>query len=224
MAKDNKQPAKQEEVVITPENIVEQRKAGNILTPELKKLMDEKNQKEKDDKIIRETNRRISYIGFRFDSGMVELKKMRAMDDLALYNTRQQGRLMRFLTGFVATEQIINEFAAKTEDDVLKLEKVEKGALVLLVPEVNKEGKITRSEKTFKVGDEVPAIIDYNDFDDGLEQLQKNLKDRQDKIEKQYQSDMLVIKKAAGEYWRDDWMYRVRVVSGDGVSDGRRYY
>jgi hypothetical protein len=146
------------------------------------------------------------------------------MDDLALYNTRQQGRLMRFLTGFVATEQIINEFAAKTEDDVLKLEKVEKGALILLVPEVNKEGKITRSEKTFKVGDEVPAIIDYNDFDDGLEALQKNLKERQDKIEKQYQSDMLVIKKAAGEYWRDDWMYRVRVVSGDGVSDGRRYY
>lgn len=210
-------------VVITPENIVDQRKAGNILTPELKKLMEEKNQKEKDDKIIRETNRRISYIGFKFDSGMVELKKMRAMDELALYNTRQQGRMMRFLTGFIATKQVIEEFAAKTVDDVLCLEKVEKGTLVLLVPEADKDGKIVRKEKTFKEGDTVPAIIDYNEFDEGLEKLRKNLMDRQDKIEKQYQEDMLVIKKAAGEYWRDDWMYAARVITSTGADSGRRW-
>lgn len=210
-------------VAITPDNIVDQRKAGNILTPELKKLMDEKNQKEKDDKIIRETNRRISFIGFKFDSGMIELKKMRAMDDLALYNTRQQGRLMRFLTGFAVTEQVVTEFAAKTEDDVLKLEKVDTKAntLTLLAPEVGKDGKITRKEKTFKVGDEVPAIIDYNEFDDGLDALEKNLRDRQEKIETQYKEDMLVIKKAAGEYWRDDWMYAARVITSNGAESRR---
>lgn len=223
MAKETKKTT--ENVAITPENIVDQRKAGNILTPELKKLMDEKNQKEKDDKIIRETNRRISYIGFRFDSGMIELKKMRAMDDLALYNTRQQGRLMRFLTGFEATEQIITEFAAKTEDDVLKLEKADPkaGTLTLLVPEVGKDGKIVRKETTFKAGDSVPAIIDYNEFDDGLDILQKNLKERQDKIEKQYNDDMLVIKKAAGEYWREDWMYAARVVTSNGAEGTHRW-
>jgi hypothetical protein len=218
MPKENKTAATKP-VAITPENIIDQRKAGNILTPELKKLMDEKNQKEKDEKIIRETNRRISYIGYRFDSGMIELKKMRAMDDLALYNTRQQGRLMRFLTGFNATEQIITEFAAKTPDDVMCLEKVDvkAGTITLLVPESDKDGKIVRVEKTFKAGDTVPAIIDYNEFDDGLEKLQKNLKERQDKIEKQYREDMLVIKKAAGDYWRDDWRYAVRVITGDGA-------
>lgn len=212
-------------VAITPENIVEQRKAGNILTPELKKLMDEKNQKEKDEQIIRETNRRISFIGYKFDSGMIELKRMRAMDDLALYNTRQQGRLMRFLTGFVPTEQIVDEFAAKTEDDVLKLEKVDTKAhtLVLMVPEVGKNGKISRVEKTFKIGEEVPAIIDYMEFDDGLEILKKNLKDRQDKIEKQYKDDMLIIKKAAGEYWSDDWRYAARIITGDGAREASRY-
>lgn len=220
MAKETKNAA--EEVMITPENIVEQRKAGNRLTPELKKLMDEKNQKEKDDKIIRETNRRISYIGFKFDSGMIELKKMRAMNDLALYNTRQQGRLMRFLTGFTLTEQILKEYAAKTEDDVLKLEKVEKDVLILMIPEQDKDGKTIRKETKFKVGDEIPAIIDYNDFDDGLEALQKNLKERQDKIEKQYNEDMLVIKKAAGEYWRDDWMYSARVITSTGAEGIRR--
>ena len=210
-------------VAITPENIIDQRKAGNLLTPELKKMMDEQTQKEKDDKIVRETKRRINYIGFRFDSGMIELKKMRAMDDLALYNTRQQGRLMRFLTGFDVTEQIVNEFAAKTEDDVLQLEKVDKNALVLLVPETGKDGKTTRKEVTFKVGDSVPAIIDYNEFDDGLEKLQKNLQERQNKIEKQYKDDMLVIKKAAGEYWRDDWMYAARIITSSGMSDGSRW-
>lgn len=211
-------------VALTPENVVEQVKAGNRMTPELKKLMDEKNKKEKDEKIIRETNRRIEFIGFKFNSGLVELKKMRAMDDLALYNTRQQGRLMRFLTGFVATEQIINEFAAKTEDDVLCLEKVTKdGKLIILVPETDKDGKTVRKEATFKVGDEVPAIIDYNEFDDGLEKLQKNLRERQEKIEKQYSEDMLVIKKAAGEYWRDDWMYAARVITGNGATETRRW-
>lgn len=218
--KENKKTAP---VTITPENIVDQRKAGNLLTPELKKLMDEQTKKEKDEKIVRETKRRINYIGFRFDSGMVELKKMRAMDDLALYNTRQQGRLMRFLTGFVVTEQIVEEFAAKTADDVLQLEKVGKGTLILLVPETSKDGKTTRKETTFKVGDSVPAIIDYNEFDDGLEKLQKNLLERQDKIEKQYKDDMLVIKKAAGEYWRDDWQYAVRVITNNGVQSTRSW-
>lgn len=220
MAKNNNASAP---VALTPENVVEQVKAGNRMTPELKKLLDEKKKKEKDEKIIRETNRRIEFIGFKFNSGLVELKKMRAMDDLALYNTRQQGRLMRFLTGFVATEQIINEFAAKTEDDVLCLENVKDGKLIILVPETDGEGKTTRKEVTFKVGDEVPAIIDYNEFDDGLEKLQKNLRERQEKIEKQYNEDMLVIKKAAGEYWRDDWMYAARVITGNGATDGRRW-
>lgn len=210
-------------VVLTAENVVEQVKAGNRITPELKKLMDEQNKEKKDKKIIQETNRRIEYIGFKFNSGLVELKKMRAMDDLALYNTRQQGRLMRFLTGFVVTEQILNEFAAKTEDDVLGLEKVEKGVLIIQVPETDKDGKTVRKETQFKIGDEVPAIIDYNEFDDGLEKLQKNLSERQDKIEKQYNEDMLVIKKAAGEYWRDDWMYAARVITSHGAESGRRY-
>ena len=220
MAKNNNPSAS---VALTPENVVEQVKAGNRMTPELKKLMDEKNKKEKDEKIIRETNRRIEFIGFKFNSGLVELKKMRAMDNLALYNTRQQGRLMRFLTGFVIDEQILNEFAAKTEDDVLCLEKVKDGKLIILVPETDKDGKTVRKETTFKVGDEVPAIIDYNEFDDGLEKLQKNLRERQEKIEKQYSEDMLVIKKAAGEYWRDDWMYAARVITGNGATECRRW-
>lgn len=220
MAKNNNPSAS---VALTPENVVEQVKAGNRMTPELKKLMDEKNKKEKDEKIIRETNRRIEFIGFKFNSGLVELKKMRAMDNLALYNTRQQGRLMRFLTGFVIDEQILNEFAAKTEDDVLCLEKVKDGKLIIMVPETDKDGKTVRKETTFKVGDEVPAIIDYNEFDDGLEKLQKNLRERQEKIEKQYSEDMLVIKKAAGEYWRDDWMYAARVITGNGATECRRW-
>lgn len=220
MANNNKKEAT---VAITPENVVEQIKAGNRMTPELKKLMDEQTKERKDKKIVQETTRRIEYIASKFNSGMVELKKMRSMDDLALYNTRQQGRLMRFLTGFVATEQVINEFAAKTEDDVLCLEKVDKGVLIIKAAETDKDGKTTRKEVSFKVGDEVPAIIDYNEFDDGLEKLQKNLRERQEKIEKQYNDDMLVVKKAAGEYWRDDWMYAARVITGSGAESTRRW-
>lgn len=214
-----------ESVEITPENIVEQRKAGNILTPELKKLMDEKNKKEKDDKIIRETNRRCTYIGFKVDSGILEQKKMKANWELSKYNTTQLDRLMRMVAGFVVTAATI-EHAKHYEDDVLKLEKVDKdkNTLIILVPETDKDGKIVRKEKTFKVGDEVPAVIDYAEFDDGTEVLYKNLVDRQKKIDEQYKKDVTDIKKAAGEYWSDDWMYNARVVSADGSLDGRRRF
>ena len=214
-----------ESVEITPENIVEQRKAGNILTPELKKLMDEKNKKEKDDKIIRETNRRCTYIGFKVDSGILEQKKMKANWELSKYNTTQLDRLMRMVAGFVVTAATI-EHAKHYEDDVLKLEKVDKdkNTLIILVPETGKDGKIVRKEKTFKVGDEVPAVIDYAEFDDGTEILYKNLVDRQKKIDEQYKKDVTDIKKAAGEYWSDDWMYNARVVSADGSLDGRRRF
>ena len=215
-----------ESVEITPENIVEQRKAGNILTPELKKLMDEKNKKEKDDKIIRETNRRCTYIGFKVDSGILEQKKMKANWELSKYNTTQLDRLMRMVAGFVVTAATI-EHAKHYEDDVLKLEKVDKdkNTLIILVPETDKDGKIVRKEKTFKVGDEVPAVIDYAEFDDGTEVLYKNLVDRQKKIDDQYKKDVTDIKKAAGEYWSDDWMYNARVVSADGSLNGcRRFY
>ena len=222
MAKETKNV---ESVEITPENIVEQRKAGNILTPELKKLMDEKNKKEKDDKIIRETNRRCTYIGFKVDSGILEQKKMKANWELSKYNTTQLDRLMRMVAGFVVTAATI-EHAKHYEDDVLKLEKVDKdkNTLIILVPETDKDGKIVRKEKTFKVGDEVPAVIDYAEFDDGTEVLYKNLVDRQKKIDEQYKKDVTDIKKAAGEYWSDDWMYNARVVSADGSLDGRRRF
>jgi hypothetical protein len=222
MAKETKNV---ESVEITPENIVEQRKAGNILTPELKKLMDEKNKKEKDDKIIRETNRRCTYIGFKVDSGILEQKKMKANWELSKYNTTQLDRLMRMVAGFVVTAATI-EHAKHYEDDVLKLEKVDKdkNTLIILVPETDKDGKIVRKEKTFKVGEEVPAVIDYAEFDDGTEILYKNLVDRQKKIDEQYKKDVTDIKKAAGEYWSDDWMYNARVVSADGSLDGRRRF
>jgi hypothetical protein len=187
--------------------------------------MDEKNKKEKDDKIIRETNRRCTYIGFKVDSGILEQKKMKANWELSKYNTTQLDRLMRMVAGFVVTAATI-EHAKHYEDDVLKLEKVDKdkNTLIILVPETDKDGKIVRKEKTFKVGEEVPAVIDYAEFDDGTEILYKNLVDRQKKIDEQYKKDVTDIKKAAGEYWSDDWMYNARVVSADGSLDGRRRF
>lgn len=224
MSKDNKK--KDTQVTITPENVVDQRKAGNLLTPELKKMLDEQTKDEKDKQIIRETKSRVSQISYKFDMGLINLKKMRAMEQLALYNTRQQGRLQRFLTGFVVTEQVVNEFT-KTEDDVLKLEKVDNPnkptAIVIMVPELDDKGNTVRKEQTFKVGETVPAVIDYNEFDDGLEILNKNLLERQKKIEDTFKADTIAIQKAAGEYWSNDWVYNIRIVNGEGVKGANRW-
>lgn len=208
-------------VVLTAENVVEEVKKGNMLTPELKAKMDAEIQEQKDKRVIAETKSRITQIGYKVNTGLVNLKKLRRTAEMGLYNTRQQGRLQRFLTGFVVTEQVINEFA-KTPDNVLELEKLndEKKPTALVIKVLGSDGK-TREEKTFKVGDTVPSVIDYNEFDDGLEKLVKNLRDMQKEIENTFVSDMDVIKKAAGEYWRDDWRWNIRVITNNGPESSR---
>lgn len=207
-------------VVLTPDNVVEEARKGNMLTKSLKDKLDAEIQEQKDAEIIRQSKARITEIGYRVNMGLVNLKKLRKTADMGLYNTRQQGRLQRLLTGFEVTEQVVNEFA-KTKDDVLELERLdnEKKPTGVIIKMMKEDGK-TREDKTFKIGETVPAVIDYNEFDNGLEKLAENLRKMQNEIEKSYVADTDIIKKAAGEYWRDDWRWSIRVVSNSGVGRG----
>ena len=211
--------AKKEEtkkpVVITADNVIEQAKAGNTLTPELKEKMDQELKDEKDKQIVAEVKRRFAKIAYNVGIGLVNLRKMRGYENASLYNMRQQGRLQRFLCGFDVTEQVVDEFAT-TEDDILQLEKLDEKKKILIIKIIGEDGK-TREDKEFKVGDKVPAIIDFTTFDKGLEKLEENLKKKMSEVNKAHEEEVKVIKQAAGEYWRSDWAYNIRVVSVDGL-------
>lgn len=206
-------------VVLTPDNVVEEAKKGNTLTPELRKKMEEELKEQKDKRILAEVKARHAKIGYLVGIGLVNVKKMRGYADVALYNIRQQGRLQRFLCGFEVTEQVVKEFA-KTADDILELEVLDEKNNTLKIKVLKEDGK-TREEKEFKIGDTVPAIIDYTDFDKALVKLEENLSKKTKEVDSQHKEDTKVLEQAAGEYWRSDWRYNVHVVGLDGVSSAR---
>lgn len=208
-------------VTITAENVVEEAKKGNTLTPELKQKMDEEIRKEKDEQIVREVKRRYAKIAYNVGIGLVNLRKMRAFETISLYNMRQQGRLQRFLCGFDVTEQVINEFA-KTPDDVLEIERLDEKKGILIIKMPTTDGK-SREDKEFKVGDHVDAAIDFTEFDKGLVKLEENLKKKMNEANSAHDEEMKVIKQAAGEYWSSDWAYNVRVVGLDGLDRARNW-
>lgn len=208
-------------VSITADNVIEQAKAGNTLTPELKAKMDAELKDEKDKQIVREVKSRYAKIAYNVGIGLVNLRKMRAFEAASLYNMRQQGRLQRFLCGFDVTEQVIEEFA-KTPDDVLELEKLDEKKKVLIIKVLKNDGK-TREEKEFKVGDHVNAVVDFTEFDKALIKLEENLKKKIKEANEAHTEETKVIQQAAGEYWRSDWTYNVRVVGLDGINN-RHYY
>lgn len=217
MAKENKENKKP--VAITADNVIEQTKAGNTLTPELKEKMDQELKDEKDKMVIREVKSRYARIAYNVGIGLVNLRKMRAFEAIALYNMRQQGRLQRFLCGFEVTEQVVEEFA-KTPDDVMELERLDEKKKVLIIKVLTADKK-SREEKEFKVGDTVPAVIDFTEFDKGIAKLEENLKKKMTEANNAHTEEVKVIQQGAGEYWRSDWAYNMRIVGLDGLNRGR---
>ena len=213
---ENKKP-----VVINSENVIDEAKKGNVLTRELKERMDQDLKDEKEKQIIREVKARYAKIAYNVGIGLVNLRKMRAFEAVALYNMRQQGRLQRFLCGFDVTEQVIEEFA-KTSDDVLELEKLDEKKKILVIKVLSEDGK-TREDKEFKVGDHVDAIIDFTEFDKGLIKLEENVKKQMLAANDAHTEETRILQQAAGEYWRSDWAYNIRVVNSDGLDRPNRW-
>lgn len=219
MAKETKESKKP--VVITVDNVVEEAKKGNTLTTDLRTKMEEELKDEKDKRIIREVKARYAKIAYNVGIGQVNVRKMRAHEAVALYNIRQQGRLQRLLCGFEVTEQVVEEFA-KTPDDILELEVLDEKKKTLKIKVLKEDGK-TREEKEFKVGDSVPAVIDFTEFDKALLKLESNLKKKMQEAEDKFKDEVKIIQQAAGEYWRSDWAYDIRVVGLEGLDRGSRW-
>lgn len=207
-------------VTLTAENVIDQAKAGNIMSAEMVDKMNQEIKDEKDKQVIAETKRRYTKIAYVVGMSLVHKRKSADYNDLSTYNIRQLGRLQRFLCGFTVTDQIVDEFA-RTKDDILELETLDEKKKTLTIQMPAAEGK--REPKEFKVGDVVPPVISYIEFDKGVEKLDKKLTEKKKAIEDKHVDEVKTIKMAAGEYWRSDWMYNLRIVTMDGLEAGNRW-
>ena len=219
MAKETK-TQKKEAVTLTSENVVEQAKAGNIMSPEMVEKMNQEIKDENDKQVIAETKRRYTKIGYIVSMSLVHKRKSSDYNELSTYNIRQLGRLQRFLCGFTVTDQIVDEFA-RTKDDILGLEVLDEKKKILTIQMPTGDGK--REAKEFKVGDVVPPVTSYIEFDKGVETLEKKLTEKRKAIEDKHVEEVKVIKQAAGEYWRSDWAYNLKIVTMDGLEAGSRW-
>lgn len=216
MAKENKKETTP--VVLTQENVVEQAKAGNIMTADMVNKMNEELKDEKDKQIIAETKRRFTKIAYVRGMSLVHKRKSSDYDNMSTYNIRQLGRLERFLCGFTVTDIIVDEFA-RTKDDILELETLDEKKKILTIQMPVGEGK--REAKEFKVGDVVPPVISYIEFDTAVEKLEKKLREKRNEIEKKHEEEVKTIKQAAGEYYCSDWSYNLKIVTMDGFQNAR---
>lgn len=202
---------------LTAENVVEQAKAGNIMSSEMVTKMEQELKDEKDKQTIAHVKRRYTKIAYIVGMSLVHKRKSSDYNELSTYNIRQLGRLQRFLCGFTVTEQIVGEFA-RTKDDILELETLDEKKKVLTIQMPNEDGK--REAKEFKVGDVVPPVISYIDFDKGVEKLEKKLSEKRKAIEDKHIDEVKTIRQAAGEYWCSDWAYNLKIVTMDGLQSG----
>lgn len=220
MAKENKNQQVKTAVTPTAENVVELAKAGNIMSTDMVNKMNAEIKEEKDKNIIYETKRRYNKIAYVVGMSLVHKRKSSDYNELSTYNIRQLGRLQRFLLGFTVTDQIVEEFA-RTKDDILELEVLDEKKKTLTVQVPGEDNK--REAKEFKVGDAVPPVISYIEFDKGIEKLEKKLTEKKKAIESKHEEEVKTIRQAAGEYYCSDWAYNLKIVTMDGLQPGSRW-
>jgi hypothetical protein len=188
------------------------------MTTDMVNKMNEELKGEKDKQIIAETKRRFTKIAYVCDMSLVHKRKSSDYNNMSTYNIRQLGRLQRFLCGFTVTDIIVDEFA-RTKDDILELEVLDEKKKTLTIQIPVGEGK--REAKEFKVGDVVPPVISYVEFDTAVEKLEKKLREKRNEIEKKHEEEVKIIKQAAGEYYCSDWSCNLKIVTMEGFQNAR---
>ena len=79
----------------------------------------------------------------------------------------------------------------------------EDGKTVVVPGSITVDGK----ETTYKVGDNVPACIDYVDYDDYLEKIKKEIRNKCREAEEQYDKYSKKLQAKYNQYWDRSWWY-----------------
>lgn len=187
--------------VLDENNIVEALNKGNL--PEFKEneeTLGEKAlaelKKEKDDRKKEQIKSCYAKADYKVKKSLIDLHHSKELMKIAKYEIAQMGRLQRFMTGFVITEEVLTH--AKGAEDLFKKEKLDGESLTVVTAD---------GEKTFKKGEKVPAIIDIVDFDKCLATLRTKLCEMRNATDSQQRELIDKLDASYGQYWSSSWRY-----------------
>lgn len=201
MAKQEKKAAEAAAQVATAtvENIREQLDSASMGRAEFAQAIKDKIKEEHDEKIKREMMSRYERANFAIDEGLLKLRRERDIAKATKEELAHRDRLARFLMGYNLTEEKFKHIVS-TPDTVFEKEVAdEKGKTVTV--------DIAGKKETFKIGDEVPPIIDYVDYDKLYSKIAENTRKTMNKIDETHKQYALKLKAKYDEYWNPSWCY-----------------
>lgn len=199
--KENKGAAQAAENV-SIENIYESLDKATVATDEtLPAKAKEELKKESDERTIDELKRRYQKFSYLQEEGMLIMRRDKEKAKVSSMRLTVINRISRFLMGFQVTEEVIT-IAKHHDDSLFGIEKVDAKANTITITNP-KDKKAT----TYKIGDNVPAVIDRVDCDDMLKKLKEEVNKRFAEVEKVYDTYSKKLRDKYGYYWGDDWYW-----------------
>lgn len=201
MAKENK-PAAQAAENVSVENIYESLDKAVVATDEsLPAKVLEEIQKESNENTVRQMKERYQKAQYSIDSSLLIMRRDKEKTEVSRMRLTVIDRLKRLLMGFMVTKDIITN--AKHHDDTLfGIEKVDAKAETITITNP-KDKKAT----TYKLGDTVPAIIDYVDYDEMLGKIKEEVCKQQREADKRYDGYNNKLQAKYNRYWSRDWYW-----------------
>lgn len=198
MAKDNKPAAQTAETTV--ENIYESLDKAIVASDNtLPAKVLEEIKKESDENTVREMKARFQKAQYSIESSLLGMRRDKEKAEVSRMRLTVMDRLARLMMGFVVTDEIIAR--AKHHDDTLfGIEKVDVKDKTI---SITKDNKTT----TYKVGDSVPAVIDYVDYDTMLEKVKKEVADLSEKADKKYDGYNKKLQAKYNNYWNRSWYW-----------------
>lgn len=198
MAKDNKPAVQTAETTV--ENIYESLDKAIVASDNtLPAKVLEEIKKESDENTVREMKARFQKAQYSIESSLLGMRRDKEKAEVSRMRLTVMDRLARLMMGFVVTDEIIAR--AKHHDDTLfGIEKIDVKAKTI---SITKDGKTT----TYKVGDSVPAMIDYVDYDSMLEKVKKEVANLSEKADNKYDGYNKKLQAKYNNYWNRSWYW-----------------
>lgn len=181
------------------ENIRESLDSASLGRKELADQALAKIKKDHDERTQNEMAKRFQKAQYKVESGLLKLRRERDIEKITKTELAQTDRLARLLMGFTVTEEVIKN-AAKLEDIFDGREKINEKDKTVTV-------KLTDGEKTFKVGEEVPPVIDYVDYDDLYRKIPEAVRKAMSEVEKVHDTYLKKLDAKYDQYWDRSWYY-----------------
>lgn len=198
--KEEKKAAQAAETNVSVENIYESLDKAVVATDEsLPEKVREEIKKESDENTVREMKMRFQKANYTIESSLLGMRRDKDKAEVSRMRLTVMDRLARFMMGFQVTKEIVAR-AKHHDDSLFGIEKVDAKAETITI---TKDGKST----TYKVGDSVPAIIDYVDYDEMLEKVKKEVSKLSDEADKKYDTYNKKLQAKYNNYWNRSWYW-----------------